>query len=134
MRIALGLKGLPYDSRAAGRHQRLPGFNPQALVPSLQTATASQRVLGELGLPYEIKHYQRDKHDARAARAARGASAAVAPVITDGEATAAESGAIIEYLFDRHGNGRLRPAPGTPGIPAVPLLAALCRGRCRRCS
>jgi glutathione S-transferase len=35
------------------------------------------------------------------------------PVITDGELTLAESGAIIEYLVDRYGNGRLRPALGT---------------------
>ena len=38
------------------------------------------------------------------------------PVITDGEATVAESGAIIEYLIERHGNGRLRPAAGTPEL------------------
>jgi glutathione S-transferase len=35
-------------------------------------------------------------------------------VITDGEITVAESGAIIEYLLDTYGEGRLRPAPGTP--------------------
>ena len=36
------------------------------------------------------------------------------PVITDGEVTVAETGAIIEYLIDTHGGGRLRPPPGTP--------------------
>jgi glutathione S-transferase len=36
------------------------------------------------------------------------------PVITDGDVTMAESGAIIEYLADRYGAGRLAPAPGTP--------------------
>jgi glutathione S-transferase len=35
------------------------------------------------------------------------------PVITDGEITVAESGAIIEYLLDTYGNGRLRPPAGT---------------------
>ena len=36
------------------------------------------------------------------------------PVITDGDLTIAESGAIIEYLIDRYGQGRLIPAAGTP--------------------
>jgi glutathione S-transferase len=36
------------------------------------------------------------------------------PVITDGGATVAESGAVIEYLLERYGNGRLVPAAGTP--------------------
>jgi glutathione S-transferase len=36
------------------------------------------------------------------------------PVITDGALTLAESGAIIEYLVERYGGGRLRPATGTP--------------------
>jgi glutathione S-transferase len=35
-------------------------------------------------------------------------------VITDGALTLAESGAIIEYLVERYGNGRLVPAAGTP--------------------
>jgi len=36
------------------------------------------------------------------------------PVVTDGALTLAESGAIIEYLTDRCGDGRLAPPPGTP--------------------
>ena len=36
------------------------------------------------------------------------------PVITDGDVTVAESGAIIEYLVERYGNGRFSPAIGTP--------------------
>jgi len=78
----------------------------------------SQRVLWlleELGLPYEIKHYQRDSKTMLAPPELRAVHPlGKSPVITDGEATVAESGAIIEYLIDRHGNGRLRPAIGTP--------------------
>jgi glutathione S-transferase len=36
------------------------------------------------------------------------------PVIQDGDTIVAESGAIIEYLVGRYGNGRLQPAPDTP--------------------
>jgi glutathione S-transferase len=78
----------------------------------------SQRVLWlleELGLPYEIKHYQRD----RATMLAPDSLRQVHPlgkslVITDGDVTVAESGAIIEYLLERYGTGRLVPSAGTP--------------------
>ncbi len=36
-----------------------------------------------------------------------------APVIEDGDVTVSESGAIVEYLLDRYGDGRLRPPTGT---------------------
>ena len=36
------------------------------------------------------------------------------PVITDGDRTLAESGAILEYLVESYGNGRFAPRPGTP--------------------
>ncbi|MBC7726333.1 MAG: glutathione S-transferase N-terminal domain-containing protein, partial [Microbacteriaceae bacterium] len=36
------------------------------------------------------------------------------PVLTDGNTTVAETGAIVEYLLEKYGNGRLLPAPGTP--------------------
>src|SRR5262249_4347368 len=36
------------------------------------------------------------------------------PVVTDGDLTLAESGAIVEYLAGRYGDGRLVPAAGTP--------------------
>ena len=32
------------------------------------------------------------------------------PVVTDGDVTVAESGAIMEYLVDTYGDGRLKPA------------------------
>jgi glutathione S-transferase len=36
------------------------------------------------------------------------------PVIVDGAVRMAESGAIIDYLVERYGGGRLIPPPGTP--------------------
>jgi glutathione S-transferase len=78
----------------------------------------SQRVLWlleELELPYEIKRYQRDAKTMLAPAALREVHPlGKSPVLSDGELTLAESGAIIEYLVERHGQGRLVPPPGTP--------------------
>jgi glutathione S-transferase len=78
----------------------------------------SQRVLWlleELGLDYEVIHYRRDPATLLAPPELRAIHPlGKSPVITDGEITVAESGAIVEYLVDRHGQGRLKPAPGTP--------------------
>jgi glutathione S-transferase len=77
----------------------------------------SQRVLWlleELGLPYEVKRYARDPKTMLAPHELlRVHPLGKSPVITDGDITVAESGAIMEYLLDAHGNGRLRPAAGT---------------------
>jgi len=78
----------------------------------------SQRVLWlleELGIPYEIKRYQRDAKTMLAPPELRAVHPlGKSPVIQDDGATLAESGAILEYLVERHGNGRLIPAAGTP--------------------
>ncbi|HEY1695203.1 MAG TPA: glutathione S-transferase [Polyangiaceae bacterium] len=78
----------------------------------------SQRVLWlleELGVPYEVKRYERDPHTMLAPPELRAVHPlGKSPVITDGDATLAESGAILEYLVDRHGAGALAPPHGTP--------------------
>ena len=78
----------------------------------------SQRVLWlleELGVPYELKRYQRDAKTMLAPPELKAVHPlGKSPVIQDGAVTLAESGAILEYLVDRHGNGRFIPAAGTP--------------------
>ncbi|MFC5550079.1 glutathione S-transferase family protein [Massilia aerilata] len=78
----------------------------------------SQRILWlleELGLAYEIKKYQRDPKTMLAPPELRAVHPlGKSPVIQDGETIVAESGAIIEYLVGRYGEGRLAPAAGTP--------------------
>jgi glutathione S-transferase len=78
----------------------------------------SQRVLWlleELGLEYQIKPYQRDRKTMLAPPELREVHPlGKSPVITDGELTLAESGAILEYLAGRYGAGRFAPADGTP--------------------
>jgi len=77
----------------------------------------SQRVLWlleELALPYQIQHYKRDPKTSLAPPELRRVHPlGKSPVISDGEHTVAESGAIIEYLVERHGHGRLRPPAGS---------------------
>lgn len=84
----------------------------------------SQRILWlleELGVPYTLKVYQRDK----ATRLAPPELKKIhplgkSPVITDGGETIAESGAILEYLAETYGDhatgelAGLTPARGTP--------------------
>jgi glutathione S-transferase len=78
----------------------------------------SQRVLWlleELGVPYEIKRYQRDAKTMLAPPELKAVHPlGKSPVIQDGAVTLAESGAILEYLVERHGAGRFAPAAGTP--------------------
>jgi glutathione S-transferase len=73
----------------------------------------SQRILWlleELGLDYDIKYYQRDPETMLAPESLRKIHPlGKSPVITDDTLTLAESGAIIEYLVDRYGEGRLAP-------------------------
>jgi glutathione S-transferase len=78
----------------------------------------SQRVLWlleELGLPYEIRRYTRDPKTMLAPAELRAVHPlGKSPVITDDGTTIAESGAILEYLVERYGAGRLAPPPGSP--------------------
>ena len=77
----------------------------------------SQRILWmleELGLDYEVKLYQREPSMQAPASLRAVHPLGKSPVITDGDKTLAESGAILEYLAETYGNGRLAPPHGTP--------------------
>jgi len=81
-------------------------------------SSRSQRVLWlleELGLEYEIKRYQRDSKTMLAPPELKKVHPlGKSPMIEDEGMIVAESGAIIEYLLDTYGQGRLRPQAGTP--------------------
>ena len=102
----------------------------------------SQRILWlleELELPYEIVKYQRMEGIPLAPPELKQVHPlGKSPVITDGNRTIAESGAIVEYVLDTYGKGRLRPKAGTDdywkyiewmhfaeGSAMLPLLMAL---------
>ncbi|KAB0569756.1 glutathione S-transferase [Pseudomonas palleroniana] len=77
----------------------------------------SQRILWlleELGLPYEIKRYQRDSKTNLAPPELKAIHPlGKSPVIEDGGQVLIESAAIIDYLIRHHGQGRLQPDPAT---------------------
>lgn len=106
----------------------------------------SQRILWlleELGVAYEVKRYQRDAQTRLAPPELKAIHPlGKSPVVTDGDNVVAESGAIVEYLIDTYGNGRLRPAEGTKemvpyrhwlhfaeGSAMLPLMLALYTSR-----
>jgi glutathione S-transferase len=78
----------------------------------------SQRVLWlleELGVPYDVKRYERDRKTMLAPPELRAVHPlGKSPVVTDDGNTVAESGAVAEYLLERYGQGRLAPRAGTP--------------------
>ena len=77
----------------------------------------SQRVLWlleELGALYEVKRYERDKTTMLAPKELKAIHPlGKSPVITDGSRTIAETGAIVEYLLESYGRGRLIPPQGS---------------------
>jgi glutathione S-transferase len=78
----------------------------------------SQRVLWlleELGARYEVKLYQRDARTMLAPPELRAIHPlGKSPVLDDGDARVAETGAVVEYLLETHPASGLRPAAGTP--------------------
>lgn len=92
-----------------------PRGSPMIVVHHLNNSR-SQRVLWlleELGATYEIRRYARDRETMRAPPSLRRVHPlGKSPVITDGDLTLAESGAIIAYLVDKF--------PGVPLAPATP--------------
>jgi glutathione S-transferase len=106
----------------------------------------SQRILWlleELGAPYELKFYQRDARTRLAPPELQAVHPlGKSPVITDGDVTMAESGAIVDYIIRRYGQGRLMPRAGSPdfepynewlhyaeGSAMLPLMLNLYVGR-----
>src|ERR1700712_1872287 len=82
----------------------------------------SQRILwlvGELGTPYEMKRYARDAKTRLAPPELKAVHPlGKSPIITDGDVTIAESGAIVDYLIRRYGGGKMMPAAGSAEFEA----------------
>lgn len=72
----------------------------------------------ELGLPYRLVRHQRDPLTMRAPQSLWAINpVGKAPCVEDGEVKLWESGAIVEYIIEKYGDGRLRPAVSDPSWP-----------------
>ncbi len=106
----------------------------------------SQRILWmleELGLKYEVRYHKRNSETKLAPSSLRAVHPlGKAPVLVDGDLTLIESGAILEYLVDKYGGGKFKPAAGTKdylryifwmhfaeGSAMTPLLLSLIFGK-----
>tara|TARA_B100001741_G_scaffold296580_1_gene280568 strand:- start:298 stop:906 length:609 start_codon:yes stop_codon:yes gene_type:complete len=85
-------------------------------------------LLEELGLPYELNrmdfHPKDLKSDEHRARHPLGR----VPVLDDDETRIWESGAIVEYVLERHKNGGLKPAVEAEEYPAYLQWFHYCEG------
>ena len=85
-------------------------------------------LLEELGLEYELNrmdfHPKDLKSDEHRARHPLGRI----PVLEDGDMTIWESGAIAEYILERHKNGGLKPSPDAPNYPKYLQWFHYCEG------
>ena len=85
-------------------------------------------LLEELGLPYELNrmdfHPKDLKSDEHRARHPLGR----VPVLDDGDIRIWESGAIVEYVLERHKNDGLKPAVDSPDFPAYLQWFHYCEG------
>ena len=113
----------------------MSGAGQELVVHHLETSR-SQRILWlleELGVPYELKVYQRDKTTRLAPPELKAIHPlGKSPVITDDGQVIAESAVIIEYIVEKYGHlGRasLRTCSRPPGRPPTgrPILDALRR-------
>lgn len=74
-------------------------------------------LMEELGLPYEIEWYDRGPDMLAPSEYRALHPAGTAPVIEDGDVVLCESAAIVEYIIQRHGNGKLGVSPTQPNYP-----------------
>ncbi len=85
-------------------------------------------LLEELGLPYELNrmdfHPKDLKSDEHRSRHPLGR----VPVLEDGSVSLYESGAIVEYVLERHKNGGLKPAVEALEFPAYLQWFHYCEG------
>ena len=85
-------------------------------------------LLEELELPYELNamafHPKDLKSDDHRARHPLGRI----PVLEDGDVSIYESGAIVEYILERHKNGGLKPAVDDPNYPYYLQWFHYCEG------
>lgn len=75
-------------------------------------------LLEELGLEYELERFQLGDRAMREPEYLAVHPLGRVPALEDGDVMLFESGAIVQYLLARYGEGRFNPAPDSPAFPA----------------
>src|SRR5438876_1091868 len=100
------------EAAAAGRAR-----GPGRIMSMRRRCTRTGRIvwlMEELGLEYKLEVFPRNPNGAAPDAMKAIQPIGRAPIIRDGDMVLAESGAIVEYVVHRHGNGRLAVAPNAP--------------------
>ena len=79
----------------------------------------------ELGQPYDIQFHKLGDPEMRSPEYRKIHPMGRVPALEDGDVTILESGAIVEYVLSKYGDGRMRPTPDSARFRRVPAVAAL---------
>ena len=85
-------------------------------------------LLEELGLEYELNRMDFHPKDLKSAEHRERHPLGRVPVLDDGDVRIFESGAIVEYILARHGDGGLKPAVDAPEFPEYLQWFHYCEG------
>ncbi|MEM1435028.1 MAG: glutathione S-transferase family protein [Pseudomonadota bacterium] len=85
-------------------------------------------LLEELELPYELNRMDFHPKDLKSDEHRMRHPLGRVPVLEDGDVTIYESGAIVEYIIERHKNGGLKPPVDAPEFPAYLQWFHYCEG------
>jgi glutathione S-transferase len=85
-------------------------------------------LLEELGLPYELNRMDFHPRDLKSEEHRKRHPLGRVPVLEDGDVNIYESGAIVEYILERHKNGGLKPAVDAPEYPDYLQWFHYCEG------
>lgn len=85
-------------------------------------------LLEELGLKYEVNIMPFTKEGLKSSEHRARHALGRVPVLEDGDITIFESGAIIDYIIERHKNGGLKPGPETKEFPSYLQWFHYCEG------
>jgi glutathione S-transferase len=99
-----------------GRRRSSNKLSPMITVCHLSRSRSERVVwlLEELGMEYRLEWFQREPTGAAPAEMRDIHALGKAPIIRDGDLTLAESGAIVDYIVQRHAGGRLGVPPSDP--------------------
>ncbi len=85
-------------------------------------------LLEELELPYELNRMDFNPKDLKSNEHRARHPLGRVPVLDDGDVSIFESGAIVEYILERHKNGGLKPAVEAPEFPDYLQWFHYCEG------